>query len=77
MAHSLKRKRAAFQAIRDLDLSDDVKTTALAVAASDGTAGNSLRDLIELSNNDELKPAMLELLKEQAEGKPCLSTIYQ
>ena len=70
MNHSLERKRVATQALKGLDLPTGLRAKALAVAASDGQAGNSLRDLIALNDDDDLKPALVSFLEVQAEGKP-------
>jgi len=67
MMHTMERKRAATKSVKSLDLPADLRAKALAFAASDSTAGNSLRDLIELNDDDDLKPAIMCFL----EGEEC------
>lgn len=69
MTHSLAHKRAATLSIKKLNLSDKLRAKALAFAASDNTAGNSLRDLIVLNDDDDLEPAIVSFLEEQTARK--------
>ena len=75
MSHSLEQKRAATLSIKKLNLSDVLRAKALALAASDSKAGNSLRDLIVLNDDDDLEPAIVSFLEQQAVGKSVFTTV--
>ncbi|DBA97609.1 TPA: hypothetical protein ACH3X3_012512 [Trebouxia sp. C0006] len=68
MVHTLQQKKAATVILKSLDLPADLRAKALACAASDSTAGHSLRDLIQLNDDDDLKPAIISFLEGQVAG---------
>ncbi|KAL0039542.1 hypothetical protein WJX77_001416 [Trebouxia sp. C0004] len=63
MSHSLAQKRAATLSIKKLNLSDQLRPKALAFAASDSKAGNSLRNIIVLNDDDDLEPAVMSFFR--------------
>lgn len=69
MVHTLQQKKAATVILKSLDLPADLRAKALACAASDSTAGHSLRDLVQLNDDDDLKPAIISFLEGQVAGK--------
>lgn len=75
MSDSLEQKRAATLSIKKLSLSSVHRAKALAFAASDSKAGNSLRDLIVLNDDDDLEPAIVSFLEEQAVGKSVCTSV--
>ncbi|KAL3147891.1 hypothetical protein ABBQ32_002608 [Trebouxia sp. C0010 RCD-2024] len=66
MTVTLELKRAATQAVKSLGLQADLKARAVVLAAADSTVGNSLRDLIQLNEDD---PALKALVEEFLRGE--------
>ncbi|KAL3159378.1 hypothetical protein ABBQ38_009809 [Trebouxia sp. C0009 RCD-2024] len=69
MSGTLEHKRAATQAVKSLGLQADLRARALVLVAADSTVGNSLRDLIQLNEDDPaLKALVEELLRGEVTG---------
>ena len=61
----MDQKKAATNLVKNLDLQPDIRTRALVLIASDSESGSSLRDLLQLNNDDEdLKSQILGFLSE-------------
>ena len=75
MSGTLEHKRAATQAVKSLGLQADLRARALVLVAADSTVGNSLRDLIQLNEDDPaLKALVEEFLKGEVTGKAIVCT---
>ena len=75
MSSTLERKRAATEAVKRLGLQTDLRTRAVVLAAGDSTVGNSLRDLIQLNEDDPgLKALVEDFLRREDTGKATFST---
>ncbi|KAL0021807.1 hypothetical protein WJX77_002351 [Trebouxia sp. C0004] len=66
MSVTLEHKRAATQVVKSLGLQADLRARAVVLAAADSTVGNSLRDLIQLNEDD---PALKALVEEFLRGE--------
>ena len=60
MSSLLERKRAATEAVKRLGLQTDLRTRAVVLVAVDSPVGNSLRDLVQLNEDDPGLKALLE-----------------
>ena len=70
MSGTLEHKRAATQAVKSLGLPADLRARAVVLVAADSTVGNSLRDLIQLNEDDPaLKALVEEFLRREVTGK--------
>ena len=70
MSGTLEHKRAATKVIKSLDLQTCLRERAVVLAAADSTVGNSLRDLIQLNEDDPaLKALVEEFLRDEGTGK--------
>ena len=70
MSGTLQHKRAATQVVKSLGLQTDLRARAVVLAAADSTVGNSLRDLIQLNEDDPtLKALVEEFLRGEGTGK--------
>ena len=68
-------KRAATQAVKSLGLQADSRARALVVVAADSIVGNSLRDLLQLNEDDPaLKALVEEFLRGEVPGKAIVCT---
>ena len=66
----MEHKRAATTADKSLGLQTDLRARAVVLVAADSTVGNSLRDLIQLNEDDPgLKGLVEEFLRGEATGK--------
>ena len=75
MSGTLECKRAATQVVKSLGLQADLTTRAVVLAAADSPLGNSLRDLIQLNEDDPaLKALVEELLRGEGTGEAMLCT---
>ena len=75
MSGTLEHKRAATQAVKSLGLQADLRARALVLVAADSTVGNSLRDLIQLNEDDPaLKALIEEFLRGEVTGKAIVCT---
>ena len=75
MSNTLEHKRAATQVVKSLGLQADLRARAVVLAAADSTVGNSLRDLIQLNEDDSaLKALVEEFLRGEGTGKAMLCT---
>ncbi len=75
MSVTLEHKRAATQVVKSLGLQADLRARAVVLAAADSTVGNSLRDLIQLNEDDPaLKALVEEFLRGEGTGKAMLCT---
>ncbi|KAL3147718.1 hypothetical protein ABBQ32_002461 [Trebouxia sp. C0010 RCD-2024] len=69
MSSTLECKRAATQVVKSLGLQADLTARAVVLAAADSTVGSSLRDLIQLNEDDPaLKALVEEFLREMSTG---------
>ncbi|DBA71813.1 TPA: hypothetical protein ACH3X2_010966 [Trebouxia sp. C0005] len=66
MSSTLEHKRAVTQVVKSLGLQADLRARAVVLAAVDSTVGNSLRDLIQLNEDD---PALKALVEEFLRGE--------
>ncbi|DBA83740.1 TPA: hypothetical protein ACH3X1_006271 [Trebouxia sp. C0004] len=66
MSGTLEHKRAATKVVKSFGLQADLRARAVVLVAADSTVGNSLRDLIQL-NEDE--PALKALVEEFFRGE--------
>lgn len=66
MSGTLEHKRVATQKVKSLGLQADLRARAVVLAAEDSTVGNSLRDMIQLNEDD---PALTALVEEFLRGK--------
>lgn len=65
----MDQKRIATKHVKSLNLQPDMRTRALVLVAADSASGSSLRDLLQLNDNDEdLKSLVVSYLEEQARG---------
>ena len=70
MSSTLECKRAATLVVKSLGLQADLTARAVVLAAADSTVGSSLRDLIQLNEDDPaLKALVEEFLREMSTGK--------
>ena len=70
MSGTLEHKRAATKVVKSLDLQAGLRARAVVLAAADSTVGNSLRDLIQLNEDDlTLKALVEEFLRGESTGK--------
>ncbi|DBA73555.1 TPA: hypothetical protein ACH3X2_009798 [Trebouxia sp. C0005] len=60
MSSTLEHKRAVTQVVKSLGLQADLRARAVVFAAADSTVGNSLRDLIQLNEDDPALKALVE-----------------
>ena len=75
MSGTLEYKRAVTQVVKSLGLQADLRARAVVLAAADSTMGNSLRDLIQLNEDDlALKALVEEFLRREDTGKVMLCT---
>ena len=75
MSGTLEHKRAATQAVKSLGLQAHLRARALVLVAADSTVGNSLRDLIQLNEDDAaLKALVEEFLRGEVIGKAIVCT---
>ena len=75
MSGTLEHKRAATKVVKSLGLQADLRARAVVLVAADSTAGNSLRDLIQLNEDDPaLKALVEEFLRGESTGKAMLCT---
>ena len=75
MSGTLEHKRAVTKAVKSLGLQTDLTARAVVLAAADSTVGNSLRDLIQLNEDDPgLKALVEEFLRGEGTGKPTSCT---
>ena len=75
MSGTLEHKRAATKVVKSLGLQADLIARAVVLAAADSTVGNSLRDLIQLNEDDPaLKALVEEFLRGEGTGKAMLCT---
>ena len=75
MSSTLECKRAATHVVKSLGLQADMRARAVVLAAADSTMGTSLRDLIQLNEDDPaLKALVEELLRGEGTGKAMLCT---
>ena len=73
MSGTLEHKRAATKVVKSLGLQADLRARAVVLVAADSTAGNSLRDLIQLNEDDPaLKALVEELLRGEGAGMAML-----
>ena len=70
MSGMLESKRAATQAVKSLDLQAGLRARAVILVAADSALGNSLRDLIQLNEDDPtLKALVEEFLRGEVSGQ--------
>ena len=75
MSGTLEHKRAATKVVKSLGLQADLRARAVVLVAADSTAGNSLRDLIQLNeDNPALKALVEDFLRGKGTGKAILCT---
>lgn len=75
MSGTLEHKRAATKVIKSLGLQAGLRAKAVVLVAADSTVGNSLRDLIQLNEDDPaLKALVEEFFRGEATGKAMLCT---
>ena len=75
MSGMLEHKRAATAVVKSLGLQTDLRARAVDLVTADSTVGNSLRDLIQLNEDDpELKALVEEFLRGEGTGKARLCT---
>ena len=75
MSGTLEYKRAAMQAVKSLGLQAGLRARALVLVAADSTVGNSLRDLIQLNEDNPALTALVEeFLRGEATGKVMVCT---
>lgn len=60
MSDTLEHKRTATYAVKSLGLQPDLTTRAVVLVAADSTAGNNLRTLIQLNEDDPGLKALVE-----------------
>ena len=66
----LECKRAVTKAVKSLGLQTDLRDRAVILVAADSPVGNSLRDLIQLNEDDpRLKSLVEEFLRGEGTGK--------
>ncbi|KAL0043922.1 hypothetical protein WJX82_005225 [Trebouxia sp. C0006] len=66
MSGTLEHKRTATKVVKSLGLQADLRARAVVLVAADSTLGNSLRDLIQLNEDD---PALKALVEEFFRGE--------
>ena len=70
MSGTLEHKRVATQRVKSLGLQADLRARAVVLAAEDSTVGSSLRDMIQLNEDDPaLKALVEEFLRAKGTGK--------
>ena len=70
MSSTLEHKRVATQRVKSLGLQADLRARAVVLAAEDSTVGSSLRDMIQLNEDDPaLKALVEEFLRAKGTGK--------
>ena len=70
MSGTLEHKRAVTQVVKSLGLQANLRARAEVLAAADSTVGKSLRDLIQLNEDDPaLKALVEEFLRGEGTGK--------
>ena len=70
MSGTLEHKRVATQRVKSLGLQADLRARAVILAAEDSTVGSSLRDMIQLNEDDPaLKALVEEFLRAKGTGK--------
>ena len=77
MSGTLGHKRAATAVVKSLGLQTDLRARAVVLVAADSTVGNSLRDLIQLNEDDpglKALPVVEEFLRGDDTGKAMLCT---
>ena len=75
MSGTLEDKRAATKVVKSLGLQADLRARAVVLVAVDGTVGNSLRDLIQLNEDDPaLKALVEEFFRGEGKGKAMFCT---
>ena len=60
MSGTLENKRAATKVVKSLGLQADLRARAVVLVAADSTVENSLRDLIQLNEDDPTLEALVE-----------------
>ena len=66
----MDQKRIATKLVKILNLPPDVRTRALVLVAADSASGSSLRELLQLNDDDEdLKSLVVRFLEEDARGR--------
>ena len=71
----LQHKRAATKVVKSLGLQADLRARAVVLVAADSSVGNSLRDLIQLNEDDPaLKALVEEFFTGEGTGKAMLCT---
>ena len=71
----LEHKRAATKVVKGLGLQADLRARAVVLVAADSEVGDSLRDMIQLNEDDPaLKALVEELLRGEATGQAMLCT---
>ena len=66
----MDQKRIATKLVKSLNLLPDMRTRALVLVAADSALGSSLRELLQLNDDDdELKSLVVGFLEENARGR--------
>ncbi len=73
MSGTLEHKRTATKVVKSLGLQADLRARAVVLVAADSTLGNSLRDLIQLNEDD---PALKALVEEFFRGEGTGKAMY-
>ena len=75
MSSTLEDKRAATKVVKSLGLQAGLRARAVVLVAADSTVGNSLRDLIQLNEDDPAFTALVEeFFRGEGTGKAILCT---
>ena len=66
----MEQKRMATKLVNSLELQPDLRTRALVLVAADSASGSSLRELLQLHDDDEdLKSLVVRFLEGEATGR--------
>lgn len=66
----MDQKRIATKLVKSLNLQPDMRTRALVLVAADSGSGGSLRELLQLNDDDEdLTSLVVSFLEEEARGR--------
>ena len=66
----MDQKRIATKLVKSLNLQPDMRTRALVLVAADSGSGGSLRELLQLNDDDEdLTSLVVSFLAEEARGR--------
>ena len=70
MSGTLEHKRAVTKVVKNLGLQTDLRARAVVLVAANSTVGNSLRNLIQLNEDDPALKALVEdFLRGEGTGK--------